>query len=60
MNNEQLQKAIDSTVSAIKEIFNAKEPAYGVRTAAQDHLIALYKIQATRAAMINKRKNEQS
>lgn len=60
MNNEQLQKAIDSTIVAIKEVFNSDQPAYGARTAVQDHLIALYKIQAYRAAMINKRNNEQS
>lgn len=60
MNNEQLQKAIDTTVRAVTEFNNSTNPPYGARAAASAHLEALYKVQAARAAMINKRNNEQS
>ena len=60
MNNEQLQRAIDTTVVAVKELYSLNTQPHGARAAAAAHLEALYKIQASRAAMINKRNNEQS
>ncbi len=60
MNNEQLQRAIDTTVVAIKEFGNCSNAPYGARAAASNHLEALYKVQAARAAMINKGTNVKS